>query len=392
MKHLKLFAFPVFALLLFVFAVSSANGVGAYTQLPTIAIPGNINGGFDITFYDPGRDRIYFSDAKRGGGAIEAIDARTGTFLFSIGGFTGFDPTPIFRGPNGVLVTNGNEAWAGDGNTTVKVMDLDAQKITDTIDISKPGGNIPDGTGFRANELTFDPLDRIIVIGVSAPVPYVAFIDQNGPAPHRVLGYLGLPDATNGGIDAPIWDPASKKIYYSAPNSNANPLAGDLLQIDPVTRKVTAVYRGPCRFQGIVLLPGSRVMTSCGAVFDLKTGAVLAGQALNPNGTPVTADEIWYNPSDDRVYFGNNQGTVIDASTYDLVRMSGNAVRLGLQQAPIDSATYQLVTSLFGFPLPVGQTGAQVGVFGGHTVAVSSSNNHVFFPVGNVGVKVFAEN
>jgi len=75
-----------------------------------------------------------------------------------------------------------------------------------------------------------------------------------------------------------------------------------------------------------------------------------------------------------------------------LIRMSGSAIRLGLSAGTIDTTTYQVVTNLFGFPLPVGQTGAQVGVFGGHTVAASSSNLHVFFPIVNVGVKVFAEN
>jgi hypothetical protein len=35
-------------------------------------------------------------------------------------------------------VINGNEAWVGDGNTTVKVVDVDAKAIKDTIDISSP--------------------------------------------------------------------------------------------------------------------------------------------------------------------------------------------------------------------------------------------------------------
>jgi hypothetical protein len=70
--------------------------------------------------------------------------------------------------------------------------------------------------------------------------------------------------------------------------------------------------------------------------------------------------------------------TVLNASTYDLIRMSGTAVRLGLSAGVIDAATYQIVTNLFGFPLPMGPT---VGVFGGHTVAVSSTNLHVFYPL-----------
>ena len=58
-------------------------------------------------------------------------------------------------GPNGVLVI-GNEAWGGDGDSTIKVIDLKAMKIVDTV---ATGGKL------RANELTYDPKNRIVIIG-----------------------------------------------------------------------------------------------------------------------------------------------------------------------------------------------------------------------------------
>src|SRR5438552_6336760 len=99
MKTMKFFAVPLFALILVAFAVSSANGIGAYTQLPTIATPGTpgfpnpINGNFDISWYDSTRDRFYFADARRGAGlgALEVIDVRAGTVLATITGFLGFN-------------------------------------------------------------------------------------------------------------------------------------------------------------------------------------------------------------------------------------------------------------------------------------------------------------
>jgi len=397
MKHLKSFAFPLFALILVAFAVSSANGIGAYTQLPTIITPGSpgnpnpVNGAFDISWYDPGRDRFYFTDKLRGGGVLDVIDARTNTFLYSIGGFVGFATPNSKSGPDGVLLTNTNEAWVGDGDTKVKVVDIDAKAIKDTIDISHPPFTI--GTT-RADEEAYDAYNQIVMMTVpDGPLPYAALIDQSGPigSPHKVLNYIAFTDA-GGGIEQPAWDPVTRKFYISVPHPNSNPLAGDVYQIDGPTGKITAVYHSPCSGNGLVVLPGSRAMTGCGAVFDLKTGAVLAGPARQADGTAITGDEIWYNPGDDRVYFGNNQGSVLNASTYDLIRMSNTAIRLGLSAGSIDAATYTLVTNLFGFPLPVGQTGSQVGVFGGHTVAASSSNLHVFFPIANVGVKVFAEN
>lgn len=401
MKYLKIFAFPLFALVLVVFAVSSANGIGAYTQLPTILTPGTpgfpnpVNGNFDISWYDSARDRFYFADARRGAGlgALEVIDVKTSKVLATITGFLGFNATNRAKmGPDGVLVINGNEAWVGDGNATIKVVDIDKAAIMDTIDISMPPFTL--GTT-RADEEAYDAYNKIVLMTVpDGALPYLALIDQSGPigSPHAVLNYLAIPDGANGGIEQPIWDPVTRKFYLNVPNSNSNPNGGDLYQIDGPTGAITAVYHGPCASRGLTLLPGSRAMGSCGAVFDLRTGAVLSGQALEKTGANVAGDETWYNPGDDRVYIGNNQGTVLNASTYDLIRMSGTAVRLGLSAGTIDTTTYNLVTDLFGFPLPVGQNGAQVGVFGGHTVAASSTNNHIFFPVTNVGVKVFAEN
>jgi hypothetical protein len=400
MKTMKFLAFPLFALVLVVFAVSSANGIGAYTQLKTIITPGTpgfpnpINGNFDISWYDSARDRFYFADARRGVGlgALEVIDVQTGTVISTITGFLGFNATNRAKmGPDGVLVINGNEAWVGDGDTTIKVVDIDKGTFTDTIDISHPTFTI--GTT-RADEEAYDAYNRIILMTVpDGPLPYVALIDQSGAAPHKVLGYLAIPDGVSG-IEQPGWDPGTRKFYMNVPHSGSNPLGGDLYEIDGPTMKITAVYHGPCAGNGLAMLPGSRAMTACGAVFDLKTGAVLA-QAKRNDGTAITgADEVWYNPGDDRVYFGQTAGPgdVVSASTYDLIRMSGSAIRLGLSAGTIDTATYPVLTQLLTYPVPVGQNGAAIGASLSHTVAASSTNLHVFFPVTNVGVKVFAEN
>ena len=187
MKTMKFFAFPLFALVLVAFAVSSANGIGAYTQLPTIITPGTpgfpnpINGNHDISWYDAARDRYYFADARRGVGlgALEVIDVQTGTVISTITGFLGFNATNRAKmGPDGVLVINGNEAWVGDGDTTIKVVDIDKGTFTDTIDISHPSFTI--GTT-RADEEAYDAYNRIILMTVpDGPLPYLALIDQSG--------------------------------------------------------------------------------------------------------------------------------------------------------------------------------------------------------------------
>ena len=377
MKHLKFFAFPLFALILVVFAVSSANGIEAYTQLPKITIPGDLASGFDISWVDSVSQRFYVAD--RTTGSVDVIDADASKYLYSIKGFVGVGPSGR-AGPDGIL-TIGNELWAGDGNSTVKVVDLTqgaAATVVATINTN--------GTR-RADELAYDPLDHVILIANDRDAtPFVSFISQTS---RTILAQLSYPQTT-GGIEQPVWDPIAQKFYLSIPSTVANP-NGEVDELSATTFKITRVFPTTCSGPaGLALLPGERLMTSCGTVLDARSGRVLANVTNPFDGTPVSGDEIWYNPGDDRVYFGSNNVAVVDASTYDLVRMSGSAVFFGLSTSTIDATPYQVLTYFFPYPLPATPP---LGVtFGGHTLAANSSNNHIFVPVTGAGVKVFVKN
>jgi hypothetical protein len=377
MKHLKFFAFPLFALILVVFAVSSANGIGAYTQLPTLTIPGDLAAGFDISWVDSVSQRYYVAD--RTTGSVDVVDADASKYLYSIKGFVGVGPSGR-AGPDGIL-TIGNELWAGDGNSTVKVVDLTqgaAATVVATINTN--------GTR-RADELAYDPLDHVILIANDRDAtPFVSFISQTS---RTILAQLPYPQTT-GGIEQPVWDPIAQKFYLTIPSTVANP-NGEVDELSATTFKITRVFPTTCSGPaGLALLPGERLITSCGTVLDARSGRVLANVTNPSNGTPVSADEIWYNPGDDRVYFGSNNVAVVDASTYDLVRMSGSAIYFGLSTATIDTNPYQVLTYFFPYPLPA--TPPIGATFGGHTLAANSSNNHIFVPVTGAGVKVFVKN
>jgi len=62
-------------------------------------------------------------------------------------------PITTVSGPDGVVVV-GNQVWAGDGDSTVKVIDLKTNKIADTI---KTGGTT------RVDEMAYDPKDQIFI-------------------------------------------------------------------------------------------------------------------------------------------------------------------------------------------------------------------------------------
>jgi len=358
MSRKKLLGIPLLAAtILALFAVSFAKDkLGPYKLLTTIQIPGNLAGGFDISWADASSGRYYLSDHGSGPGlgVIDVVDTEGDVFLYSIAGFTGSTGNRATGGPTGVLtIPRANEVWAGDGNSTLKVADLSAGPAAVPY-------SIPTGGLLRADELAYDPLDRIIVIANDADTPpFLTFVSQE----HRtVLGHILYPQAVfpnspggapvNHGLEQSVWNPQTRKFYLSVPATVTNP-NGEVDEIDPVSEKITRVFpiQTPCGPAGLALLPGQRLITSCGVVLDVKSGGTIAAIP------GVAADEIWYNPGDDRVYFGLNPVSVVDAMAY------------------------QVVTQI-----TVGTT-----PFATHSVAADSANNRVFVPVTGVGVQVYTD-
>ncbi len=92
-----------------------------------------------------------------------------------------------------------------------------------------------------------------------------------------------------------------------------------------------------------------------------------------PNGAVLTtianvgADEIWFNPGEERVYYGGLQGVHVP-----IVNTDNNILVATLTVGQINPN-----------PPPPSQTT--------HSVAADSDNNLVFVPVSNVGVKVYTD-
>jgi hypothetical protein len=352
-KHMLFVALLVLGLLTVFSAVRklSAGDKGtSYSEIAVVDPPGGLHS-FDISWVDSASGTYYLADrqsptTKPGTGRIDVVDAESDSLIGTIPGFVGNVGSGI-SGPNGVVVIHERgelgagdghdrlEVWAGDGvdagkHSTVKVAGVETLSIEDTIII--PGGK------FRADELAYDPVDKIIMIANDRDTPaFVTFISTEKP--HKVLGqifYDGVhaPLATDG-LEQPVWDLQKHRLYFAVPATKDNP-HGEVDEIDPVAETITRMFPTSCNPAGLVLLPGQRLMTSCGDVLSANTGEVIH---TVPN---VAGDEIWFNRGDDRVYFGHEPVFVVDAETYDVV-------------ATIDAG-------------------------GTHSVAADSENNHIFIP------------
>ena len=304
---------------------------------------------FDISFVDQKTQTYYLAD--RSNAVVDVVDAETGSFVKQIAAsppFRGFSGNNGTSGPNGVVAAF---PWLFVTDASSRVVSIDLRNGNMVGDVSTGGAD-----SLRADELAYDPIDHIILIAnVADTPPFVTFVSQE----HRdVLGHISYPQAVfpdtpggpavNHGLEQTVWDQRTKKFYISVPATVTNP-NGEVDEIDPLAMKVTRVFPilTPCGPAGLALLPGQRLITSCGVVLSVKTGGTLA------TIKGVGGDEIWFNSGDERVYFGANPMGVVD------------------------SETYQVITSL-----TVGPT---------HSVAANSENNHIFVPVTGVGVKVFSE-
>ncbi len=374
MKPKKLFALPLLVLtVVAVFAAAYAEDsdkLGPYKLLTTIDIPGGLTG-FDISWVDSEAGRYYLADRGNATATppvlprIDVIDTKHNKFLFSI---------PGFAGGNGIVAIHGagdddefdqpssGELWVGDANSTAKIVDL-AHPFAVPFSIST-GGTA------RADELAFDPKDQIILIANDRDKPpFITFISTNS---RTVLGKIlydgksGNPLAT-GGIEQPVWDGAKGRFYLAIPATGANP-KGEVDEINPTTMKITRIFPTTCGPAGLALIPGQRLMTSCGDVLDIATGAVL--HTVTPT---VGGDEIWFNSGDERVYFGGGTNRisvdVVDALNYRKI----TSLTVGLLLPPVPPATFN------------------PGSHTTHSVAADSELNRIFVPVSHEGVKVYTD-
>jgi len=314
--------------------------IAGYKLLTTITVPSGIAQDA-IAWLDTSMARLYVADP--GNTRIIVINTLNSTYLTSI---------PVAAAPNGVLaVSRAREVWAALANSTVAVINTDSNTVTSSVNTG--------GTG-RAGKIAYDAVDQLIMVANDQDSPpFITFINEPTQTVVQSVRFDGTqaPKATNG-LGQPMWNAAAGKFYMSVPATATNP-QGEVDEIDPIQMTVTRTFAGSCTPAGLALLPGERLITSCGDVIDVSSGKLVT---TIPG---VAADEIWYNSGDKRVYFGGGMTT----TTVPV----------------IDGVKYSLMTSLVAGQLQAAPLANQTSL----RLAVDTESNQIYVPVTGVGVQVW---
>ncbi len=315
-----------------------------------IAVPGQPLTSFDIGFVNQETQQYLLAD--RSNKSVDVFDAKTDSYLGRIGGFVGLakkgdKAVSDESGPDGVLAF-GDQAWAGDGDSTVKVTDLKTVKVIDTINT---GGKT------RLDEMAYDPRDQVFIGINDAEQPPYATLISTKPG-HKVIAKIPFPDATDG-AEQPAYNPADGNLYVAIPQIGQDAKEGGVAVIEPTSGKLLRTLEvDNCKPNGLAFGPDQNFLLGCQAngkkvgspilvVMNAMTGKVVA----NIQGIGG-ADMVAYSARNGQYYSGSSNFQpgpvlgVIDAKTNTLT-----------QKIPITG----------GSP---------------HSVAVDDSNGRVFVPVG----------
>ena len=328
----------------------------SFSTVAKIQIPGNPLSSFDFTFVDPVLPLYYLTDRSNAG--IDVIDVFTNTFVERIGGFVGGVNTPgtntvnpDLSGPASVVPTTPGEIWATDGDSTVKVVNLFTKSIVDTISTTLPGQSAADA--LRADGMSYDPRDRIIMVqnGAANP-PFVTLISAK-PNNRRVLGHIVY--GADGDVEASVYNPFNGLFYVNLAQTGSDPNVGAVSVVNPRTQ--TEVARFPvtgCNGAGIALSPEQTLLVACSLSNNTQVISPFTGQLIASIPQVSGSDQATYNYADGNFYV---------AARTNPASAGGPVVGV------INAATNSFVTNI---PSDVSA----------HVISADTRTNHVFVPRG----------
>lgn len=369
------------------FAACQGTGAPADTQtqcLTAVVIPGAALRSYDISWVNPQRGEYYLAD--RSNAAIDVIDTRHLTFKRFVGKglfvgvkLNGSAVNNDISGPDGV-VTHGRWLYAGDGDSTLKVFDLDAPDASALKETKSTRRSGDAGEPTRVDEMALNSEGTLLAaVNNAADPPFVTLFSANGDAQSSAVQEIGRITidptvfSSVGGIEQPTWDPKTKRFYISVPILGAD---GGLMVIDPsqisgdtslgafdaaTNTGVLALH--DCGPNGATVGPHDNLLLGCTPANNGTNDSTLVINAATKHYTHVNgivgSDEVWFNKGDGRYYTGSNR----NCKTAPPCPTAGTqAAVLGV----IDGTSVLIET------IPISS--------GSHSVAADSKRNLIFVP------------
>ena len=299
-------------------AADPGNQEEVFTPTAAVTLPnGQSVAKFDISFVDPVLEEYFLAD--RTNKAVDVVDTSSNTLAVQLlgtgagGTFQGFTGNNDTSGPNGVVTVAHREVWAGDGNSTVKVIDLASQQTTHVIDTH--GAN-------RADELCWDPRDNLVLIANDAesPFPFVSLISTTSYTVVQQIVMDGVhgPKATNG-IEQCQWSRQTGLFYLAIPEVNGpgdDTQPGAVAVISPQTMSVVKTFTIPISQcagpQGMALGPENQILLGCNDPNKTVPSTVVinqhSGSVMHVLPGEDGADEVWFNDGDDHYFLARSGG------------------------------------------------------------------------------------
>jgi hypothetical protein len=394
-------------------ALAACTGPGAPTNTQTqcetaVTITGNPLRSFDISFVNEDRNEYYLADRSNAG--IDIIDTKTLTFKRRIGGFVGIKLNTSggvnnnISGPDGVT-SHGRWLYAGDGDSTLKVIDLDAPTA------SAIKQTVPTGGTTRVDEMALTTDGKLLLAANNAEDPPFAtlFNANDDNATSNVTKIIKIevsnaimPSTFGLSLEQPSWDPRTKRFYTSIPviannptgcnfGQNPGPITcdGGLLVTDPnnltapqcgagsslpnlcvqgafdPTNNTGVVPLHACGPNGSTVGPHDNLLLGCTPQNNPSNRTTLVINATTKNFANIAnitgSDEVWFNKGDGRYYTGSSRDCGTTLTCPNPPNFPGFAV-LGV----IDG------TSVLIEKIPQSS--------GSHSVAADCKRNRIFVP------------
>jgi DNA-binding beta-propeller fold protein YncE len=302
----------------------------------------------------------YLSDRTNKG--VHIISLANKTQIAFIGGFvTGLvngTLSSAISGPDGIVIlANRNEMYVGDGDGTVRVINL----FTNTI-----VANISTGSKKRADEFAYNPSTQTVVVtNANESPPLVSILNATSRA---VIGNISFSGA--GGLEQPAFNPGDAQFYLSVPDTTGAP-GGAIQQIDVVKGSLSITKTLPipsCVPAGIVFGPSNQVFIGCSGsqvstfgyaasyIMDVTTGSIVA------NVSGITgSDQVTYSAKTGYYYASAYLNTVNGVPTPILAVIAANGTVL--QKIATDNVTAHAVSvdpSTGNMVVPIKAKGVQI--------------------------------